>query len=1022
MAIGNEWDVDFTNKIISHIDGTLDYDGASGSVEPAAGDYIKGGTSGAVGKVLSINITDTTSGTITLSRVSGVWAENESIEVLDSLTFDNVVNGGFVVGDTLETSTGGGDTITVDAFEFAGDGSDGGAGGTIWGTASGTFANEALERQAASGTDVCDALADFTAGPAFTGGTVDEPSNLGLNPPTDTVIVNYDGGTIAIPRFATIADDTTGATGQVQNVVGVVATGSVRIVDVTGGTFTNNNGLDLQDNIYYDGQQSGQKFRVGDQVVGGTSGATGKIIALTETVPGTSGDFTLLNLTDGPFTNDEQLQVGGVYIADCEAGAGDPAAFIKKVADINGSEFTEQLASQGGIYNSAAGSLNGVRDLNSLYTYLQDTFDELGALDDQVPMTAQVKLQQYTLINGWVIPDLSVQYLQSGSVQDSALANIWTNYNTIGSVAGITDTGYLPTATPIPQIYIEQNATSLKDRVISPFWLAAHIDVLVKVTSNSEPSLGNGDISDGISINGGTVTIFARRYGDTYDHFETTTIAGVAPIPLATAADINNTTGTHSFDCDSTTGYAVGEEFVDNADNTKRGVVTALDAAPTGLSYIFTGTTQFANGDTIVNQVSTSLATLSSTISTEVAGFGMNSAGAGGQVVVATVNGTQAYSAVSGTLTEGEMITQTSTGAQAIMMQDTGTGIVLGNQLSNAAGAIIEFEATSVVTALASTETITFSAGSHTSVSTIDRDIDDGNGVQPFNSVIYMNADGAGEGETLANMYEWIKYRTRGLTVGGDGETTGEVPYNLLGAPGNNENGSQGRIYITLDSTYPLVKASPFGTFAGGTFFGATGVFIQNMANADIRNYQLIDNNGVLRSPPNLQALTAAGLVSGDRVAVFRRPNATAGSGINTTEYTLDSISSTFNGSDDTIIRVQAAIATDTPASGIVRVYDATTGLFDSYNYGSFTGQEFTMTAPTPSLTANLTSASDVFVPLIEAEATGTTESVNLKYQADIPLLARVRKKGILPFEVEGTFGSAGATVTAIRTTDTIVD
>lgn len=1000
MTIAAEWNIDFTNLIISHVDGNLPFDTNSGT-EPLVGDYIKGGTSGAVGKVLSRDIG--ASGNIELTRVTGVWAENETIEVLDSLPFDTVLADGFVVGDTIEDTAVGDSEITVDAVEYTG------LTGTIYGTHTGpSFGAETLQVTTATGTTVASATGAETAGGSFTGALVNSgDANIGIVPVSITRIVNYDTGTLVIPRFATIADDTTGATGQVQNVIGVTATGSIRIVDVTGGTFTDGNGLDLQDNIYYDGQAGGQKFRVGDTVLG-AGGATGKIIALDETVPGTSGDFTVLNLTSGPFVNNETISVGGVTIANVEAAAGDQAAFIKQVALINGTEFTGQLASQGGIYGTASLSLNGVRDLNSLYTYLQDTFDELGALDDEVPMTAQVKLQQYTLINNWSLPDLSYRYLQSGSVQDSALANIWTNYNTIGSVAGIIDTGYLATAVPIPQIYMEQNGS-----VIDTFWLSAHIDILVKVTSNSLPSLGNGDITDGVSINGGTVTIFSRRYGDTYDHFETTTIAGVAPIPLATAADINNATGTHSFDTDSTTGYAVGEEFVDDTDPTKRGVVTALDTGPTGLSYIFTGTTQFINTDVIVNQVSTSLATLSSTISSEVDGFGT-------QVVVATVNGTQAYSAVSSTLIEGELISQSSTGAQAIMMSDTGSAIILGNQDLDAAGAIIEFEATSVVTALTSTETITFSAGSHTSVATIDRDIDDGGGVQPFNSVIYMNRDAiGGEGETLGNMYEWIKYRTRGLTVGGLGEQTGEPAYDLLGAPGVNESGVQGRIYITLNTTYPLSKASPFGTFAGGTFFGATGVFIQDMNSADIRNYQLIDNNGVLRSPPNLQTLTAAGLVTGDRVAVFRRPNATAGSGIETTEYTLDSAASTFNQTTSTLIRVQAAIATDTPAAGVVRAKITSTGLFNSYSYISFTGQEFTLGA---TIGIDLDSGEDSFVPLIEAEATGTTESVNLKYQADIPLLARVRKKGILPFEVEGTFGSAGATVTAIRTTDTIVD
>jgi len=41
---------------------------------------------------------------------------------------------------------------------------------------------------------------------------------------------------------------------------------------------------------------------------------------------------------------------------------------------------------------------------------------------------------------------------------------------------------------------------------------------------------------------------------------------------------------------------------------------------------------------------------------------------------------------------------------------------------------------------------------------------------------------------------------------------------------------------------------------------------------------------------------------------------------------------------------------------------------------------------------------------------------------SDISLLARIRSKGILPFEVAGTFSSAGATISAIRTFDSIVD
>jgi hypothetical protein len=165
-------------------------------------------------------------------------------------------------------------------------------------------------------------------------------------------------------------------------------------------------------------------------------------------------------------------------------------------------------------------------------------------------------------------------------------------------------------------------------------------------------------------------------------------------------------------------------------------------------------------------------------------------------------------------------------------------------------------------------------------------------------------------------------------------------------------------------------------------------------------------------------------LVSGDRVAVFRRPSSTPGSGIDLQEYLPLTPSGVYNGSGDTIVKVSGNIGTDIPNTGVVRIENLTTGLFESYSYSAVDrtaggGGEFTIS---PALSRNLTTSDDIYVPLIESQAAGTSVSVNIVYLSDVPLLARVRKKGILPFEVEGTFGSGGATLTAIRTTDTIVD
>ena len=570
----------------------------------------------------------------------------------------------------------------------------------------------------------------------------------------------------------------------------------------------------------------------------------------------------------------------------------------------------------------------------------------------------------------------------------------------------------------MPQFYIEQNGS-----VISPWWISGHVDNLVKVKTNTNPATTAN--ADGILINSGTITLFNRNYGDTYDHFTTTTIAGVAPVPLATSNDLNNTTGTHSFTFTGTGGQLLlaGEEIVSTTPNdpTKRGIITSItttDSQATGtISYITTGATAFANTNVVTGQTSAVTKTLSADPTSLVAGYGT-------RIVAATIDGYVTYGASGGTFIEGEQVSQAVSGALAIIMtKDTAaTRLYLGNISGT-------FNQTNIITGASSSATAT-SSSTLTSSTTIDRNIGDGNGNQPYNAVIYLNRDNQGNGDTLSRMYEWVKYRTRSL------ETTGEPPYNLLGGPGT-AAGVQGRLYSTLSTSYALVKASPLGTFAGGTFFGARGVFIQNMATADIRSYQLIDANGTVRNPPNLQTLTVSGVVSGDRVAVFR----TSSGLIQTSEYQISTVTGAYNGATDTQIQIQngsrnaTSEVTDIPDTGVIRVLDPNaTGLYLSVAYSNInrvsTGAIFALNTGTNATigsvtTIDLIQGNTAFVPLIESQATSTSVSVNIVFDSDvgnIPILTRVRIKGILPFEVAGSFTSSGATVAAIRSLDSIVD
>jgi len=53
---------------------------------------------------------------------------------------------------------------------------------------------------------------------------------------------------------------------------------------------------------------------------------------------------------------------------------------------------------------TSGGAVDLVRDL---YSWLMDQFDELGVLDDTIPMSAQTPTE-FSLINGWFIDDESI--------------------------------------------------------------------------------------------------------------------------------------------------------------------------------------------------------------------------------------------------------------------------------------------------------------------------------------------------------------------------------------------------------------------------------------------------------------------------------------------------------------------------------------------------------------------------------------------------------------------------------------
>lgn len=246
-----------------------------------------------------------------------------------------------------------------------------------------------------------------------------------------------------------------------------------------------------------------------------------------------------------------------------------------------------------------------------------------------------------------------------------------------------------------------------------------------------------------------------------------------------------------------------------------------------------------------------------------------------------------------------------------------------------------------------------------------------------------VKVDGQGS-YTAAQMYRWLRWKCRrenNVDVG---------------------NGVEGRFYRYVNAAYAEVKQAPFGSFAGGKFFGARGVLLTNIT--DSNNRQLIDSAGNQRVPPTTVSIVVSGVVAGDRVLVARDDGSGA---IDKTQFTLNGAHSS-----SATVTVNEALGNDIPDSGNLRLGDT------AYTYTGINRGSKQFTGVSPGLTGS--NGADLYQPYIDGVASGTTMSKSFVYAADFDIIARVRKKGILPFENTGTVTNAGASISAIRTTDTI--
>jgi len=282
-----------------------------------------------------------------------------------------------------------------------------------------------------------------------------------------------------------------------------------------------------------------------------------------------------------------------------------------------------------------------------------------------------------------------------------------------------------------------------------------------------------------------------------------------------------------------------------------------------------------------------------------------------------------------------------------------------------------------------------------------------------------------------------------GLTSGGDG-TVGVVTDDTQSGGSarilaNRDDGATGILWVQLISgtapatTYTLyqrgdtatdhgaVNGAPItrtispefiGTYTGSAFIGAHGIGVDPTDGiAADQFFELVA--GSLVQPPNNQTFTVFGLVVGDRVLVT---NNNAGA----PDFAQLTLNTTLSGASETSVVVTAAIPSDTPSTGWVRV-ETDAGRYQLCAFTSWATSTFTITAESFSAD-NATAGNDVMIGYIDKAAGDVEESFTATYSSDRTMFVRVREGTsgvpIKTFETTAVFGSGGGSATAIRTPD----
>uniref|UniRef100_A0A7C4R2U6 Uncharacterized protein n=1 Tax=candidate division CPR3 bacterium TaxID=2268181 RepID=A0A7C4R2U6_UNCC3 len=656
-----------------------------------------------------------------------------------------------------------------------------------------------------------------------------------------------------------------------------------------------------------------------------------------------------------------------------------------------GDDFTIDYVNKR-IYHSSGTTIYTV---NALYSYLMDTFDELAQMDDPIPMSAQTPTE-YTLINGWFMDDDSFKYLKSGAIKTDGYLNEI-------QILTLQSSGYTNAVS-------EDIGKTVKDDGADTGPLLAYNNTLRKwwvrygstIASGSAMTITSGTGAGTASANSTTgENLYANIYtlGSIEEDDNQQIYIEQDGARIFSGAEWWPESGSGTRHIDVLIKVREAGTEIDGAQITV--FLRHYPSAGNADLYDHFGIDLSSGGRNAV-PLATSPDLNNTSSHATVSGYS--------DVTIAFINGTINYSSISGAFTNLETVTGGTSGATALFVRQSSQS---GSGTMTLANIVGSFQSGETITGGTSGKTATTSStvtGAYYTGKAFTQ------GTEYNYSVIINCAT-----RPLSEVYEYLKYVTR------ISSTFTMYPTATQQGGAVTWSTKEGQLYIRAHedlqtsptNIFSPVKASPFGTFAGGKFFGAQGIWVENMAASDVQSFQLIDTGGTTRTPPNQQTITIANLQSGDRVAVFRT---TSGTTINKSMYTAAS----GNNSGNSTFVVNETISADTPASGSIRIVDTTDTSATRevrYTYTSWSSSTFSGLSPTLDRNYPETTTT-AYVPYIDTTATGSSVSTTVIYVSDRSILVRVRRKtspAILPFETTGTFASTGYSTTCIRTPDTIV-